>query len=73
MFTKDPKIAGPGDRLVRWGGHVIRIGQALLHTRVKQFGQFILAETDQLQVEIHARKFGQFDRQQLKVPGGQLR
>ena len=69
MVAENPQVARLGDRLVGRLGHLVRIGQAVLHARVEHLRQVVLGEAEQVQVEVHALEGRQFDRQQFVIPG----
>ena len=72
MVAEDPQIARLCNRFVRWCGNLVGIALAFLHG-AEQLGQFVLVETQQVQIEVHLLQFGQFDRQQFQVPFGDRR
>ena len=72
MVAENPQVARLRDRLVGRLGHLVRIGQPLLHARVEQLRQLVLREAEQLQVEVHPLEFRQLDRQQLVIPVRQV-
>ena len=68
VVTQDPQVARLRDRLVGRLGHLVGIGQSVLHARIEQLGQVVLREAEQFQVDVHALEFAKLDRQQLVVP-----
>jgi hypothetical protein len=72
MLTQDPQVAALRDRLVGRLGHIVGIGEPLLHAGIEQLGQFVGVETEQRPVDAGVLQLGQFERQQLEVPLGQL-
>ncbi len=72
MVAKNPQIAWLRDGIVGRLGNVVGIGQTFLHVRIKQPGQVVLRESDQVEIEIHPLQVGQFDRQQVVIPFGQF-
>jgi hypothetical protein len=72
MVAKNPQIAWLRDGIVGRLGHIVRIGQTLLHVRIKESGQVVRRESDQVEIEIHPLQVGQFDWQQVVIPFGQF-
>ena len=70
MITENPQVARLGSCLVGRLGNLVGIGQAVLHARVEELGQFVLVETQQAEVEVARLQVCQFDRQQVVIPVG---
>ena len=59
-------------RLVGWSGDVVGVALAVLQIGIEQPGQFVLVEAQPDEVELRSLQVGQFERQQIEVPGGDV-
>ncbi len=46
MVTEDPQVPFLLNRIVRWIGHVIRVGEPFLDSGLEQLGELVFVEPD---------------------------